>query len=200
MPFRTWDLFRLHSPLNRLFLQSVCFPLRGNITVHHYQISRNRSKKKIFHLRQVPLLLRNEFILLVGFFLFCQSSFEAIINNWTTTYLIQKLSDEPKARHCMLFRCMCSEWPLCVYSSEASSDVLRRILIVKISFLFLLLGCLLLWLSNVAFHGRIRRFDCYRSGVWQRDFPSCSGSWVINSLKFQALHLASCSPLRCWEI
>ncbi|WP_210420779.1 sugar MFS transporter [Chitinophaga sp. XS-30] len=26
-------------------------------------------------------------LLLIGFFLFCQSSFEAIINNWTTTYL-----------------------------------------------------------------------------------------------------------------
>lgn len=43
-------------------------------------------------LKQIPDLLRNPIILLVGFFLFCQSSFEGIINNWTTTYLIQRLN------------------------------------------------------------------------------------------------------------
>lgn len=32
-------------------------------------------------------LFRNTFLILVAFFLFCQSGFEAIINNWTTTYL-----------------------------------------------------------------------------------------------------------------
>jgi FHS family glucose/mannose:H+ symporter-like MFS transporter len=37
-------------------------------------------------------LLRNDILLLIGFFLFCQSSFEGIINNWTTTYLVQALS------------------------------------------------------------------------------------------------------------
>lgn len=31
-------------------------------------------------------------LLLVGFFLFCQSSFEAIVNNWITTFLIRKVS------------------------------------------------------------------------------------------------------------
>jgi MFS family permease len=38
------------------------------------------------------MLGKEAFILLSGFFLFFQSSFEAIINNWTTTYLAQKLS------------------------------------------------------------------------------------------------------------
>jgi MFS transporter, FHS family, glucose/mannose:H+ symporter len=37
-------------------------------------------------------LLNDTFLLLVGFFLVCQSSFEAIINNWTTTYLLNKIS------------------------------------------------------------------------------------------------------------
>lgn len=32
-------------------------------------------------------LLKDKVILLIAFFLFCQSSFEAIINNWTTSYL-----------------------------------------------------------------------------------------------------------------
>jgi MFS family permease len=37
-------------------------------------------------------LLKERILLLIGFFLFCQSSLEGIINNWTTTYLIGKLS------------------------------------------------------------------------------------------------------------
>ncbi|MGV3685346.1 MAG: MFS transporter [Daejeonella sp.] len=37
-------------------------------------------------------LLGDNFILLVGFFLFCQSAYEAVINNWTTSYLIDQLS------------------------------------------------------------------------------------------------------------
>lgn len=36
-------------------------------------------------------LLTDSFLVLVGFFLFCQASFEAIINNWTTTYLLEKI-------------------------------------------------------------------------------------------------------------
>lgn len=34
-------------------------------------------------------LLRNGFLWLIGFFLFCQSAVEGVINNWTTTYLEQ---------------------------------------------------------------------------------------------------------------
>lgn len=37
-------------------------------------------------------LLREAILVTIGFFLFCLSSFEAIINNWTTTYLLQALS------------------------------------------------------------------------------------------------------------
>ena len=42
--------------------------------------------------QEVRNLLNDNFLLLVGFFLLCQSSFEAIINNWTTTYLLNKIS------------------------------------------------------------------------------------------------------------
>src|SRR5688572_25596574 len=41
--------------------------------------------------KEVRNLLNDNFLLLVGFFLLCQSSFEAIINNWTTTYLLNKI-------------------------------------------------------------------------------------------------------------
>ena len=36
-------------------------------------------------------LVKDNVLLLIAFFLFCQSSFEAVINNWTTTYLSKKL-------------------------------------------------------------------------------------------------------------
>lgn len=37
-------------------------------------------------------LLRDPVLILIGFFLFFQASFEAVINNWTTTYLLSQLS------------------------------------------------------------------------------------------------------------
>lgn len=40
-------------------------------------------------LSQLRKLLNDKVLLIVGFFLFCQCSFEALINNWTTTYLLE---------------------------------------------------------------------------------------------------------------
>lgn len=37
-------------------------------------------------------LVKDKFLIMVAFFLFFQSSFEAIINNWTTTFLTQKMT------------------------------------------------------------------------------------------------------------
>lgn len=45
----------------------------------------------VISLSKVLSLLRDPFLLLIGFFLFCQCAFEAIINNWTTTYLLDKI-------------------------------------------------------------------------------------------------------------
>jgi MFS family permease len=42
-------------------------------------------------LEDIWKLMKDRLLLAIGFFLFCQSSFEAIINNWTTTYLLDKL-------------------------------------------------------------------------------------------------------------
>ncbi len=49
---------------------------------------------------KVPLFknlsfLKDPLIILIAFFLFCQSSFEAIVNNWTTTYLSDQFIVEP---------------------------------------------------------------------------------------------------------
>jgi FHS family glucose/mannose:H+ symporter-like MFS transporter len=48
-------------------------------------------QKQGMPVRQGLKLLGDNFILLIGFFLFCQSAYEALINNWTTTYLIDQL-------------------------------------------------------------------------------------------------------------
>ena len=39
---------------------------------------------------RIAELLKDKLLLLIGFFLLCQSSFEGIINNWTTTYLLKR--------------------------------------------------------------------------------------------------------------
>lgn len=44
-----------------------------------------------FPVRQSLHFFKDRFIILVAFFLFFQSSFEGIINNWTTTYLIDEV-------------------------------------------------------------------------------------------------------------
>jgi FHS family glucose/mannose:H+ symporter-like MFS transporter len=49
-------------------------------------------KAQGFALAKSRSFLKDELIILIAFFLFCQSSFEAIINNWTTTYLTKQLS------------------------------------------------------------------------------------------------------------
>ena len=49
-------------------------------------------QKQGFPLQQSFLLFKDSLILLIAFFLFCQSSFEAIINNWTTLFLADRLS------------------------------------------------------------------------------------------------------------
>jgi FHS family glucose/mannose:H+ symporter-like MFS transporter len=42
--------------------------------------------------KQVGALVRDGTLLLIAFFLFFQSAFEGLINNWTTTYLINRIS------------------------------------------------------------------------------------------------------------
>jgi len=44
-------------------------------------------QKKNIDLKQINSIMKDPLIWLIAFFLFCQSSFEAIINNWTTTFL-----------------------------------------------------------------------------------------------------------------
>lgn len=88
-------------------------------------------------------LLQESLLIFIGFFLFCLSSFEAIINNWTTTYLLQELSIvSSKALYALsLYVVGMAAMRLLIGS------VLRDVASTKIlafSFAFLLAGCLLL--------------------------------------------------------
>lgn len=48
-------------------------------------------------IKQVAALFRDVTLLLIAFFLFFQSSFEGLINNWTTTYLTEKVAAPQEA-------------------------------------------------------------------------------------------------------
>lgn len=48
-----------------------------------------------FPLKYGMSLIKDKLLILVAFFLFCQSSFEAIVSNWTTTYLTTELGVLP---------------------------------------------------------------------------------------------------------
>jgi MFS family permease len=48
-------------------------------------------------MKQVGGLFRDATLLLIAFFLFFQSAFEGLINNWTTTYLTERVAAPPEA-------------------------------------------------------------------------------------------------------
>lgn len=92
-------------------------------------------------------LLQESVLIFIGFFLFCLSSFEAIINNWTTTYLIQALSIVSNK----------ALYALSLYVAGMAvmrlllGSVLRNVAttnILALSGVFLLAGCLLLHAST----------------------------------------------------
>ncbi|HBE43525.1 MAG TPA: MFS transporter [Bacteroidales bacterium] len=52
-------------------------------------------QKHGFPVKIIPVLVSDKVLLMIAFFLFFQSSFEGIINNWTTTWLKDHLSVQP---------------------------------------------------------------------------------------------------------
>ena len=98
-------------------------------------------------IKQMAGLTKESMLLLIGFFLFCQSSFEGIVNNWTTTYLKDKL-DIPLPQ--ALFALSLYVVGMAVMRLLVGS-VLRKVSSQKIlfaSFVLLFVGLLLLqWAS-----------------------------------------------------
>lgn len=82
-------------------------------------------------------LIKDGVLILIAFFLFCQSSFEAIINNWTTTYLTNQLSIQPnKALYALsLFVVGMTVMRLLLGSIFRNADV-RKIWIGSFSMIF----------------------------------------------------------------
>ena len=93
--------------------------------------------------REMMILFRDKILILIGFFLFIQSSFEGIFNNWTTTWLSDHLS-APRGE------------ALFALSSFVAGMIIMRLLIGSIlrsvpvrkiviaSFVFILSGLILL--------------------------------------------------------
>jgi len=82
-------------------------------------------------------------LITIGFFLFCLSSFEAIINNWTTTYLLQQLSIlSSQALYALSLYVVGMAAMRLLLGSIFREVSARNILLF--SFLFLLTGCVLL--------------------------------------------------------
>ncbi len=94
-------------------------------------------------LSQDLALAKEDFILLIGFFLFCQSSFEAVVNNWTTTYLSRELSiPGNKALFALSLHVAGMAAMRLVIGGFMRNSTPRTILFI--CFTFLLAGCLLL--------------------------------------------------------
>lgn len=92
-------------------------------------------------------LLSDHTLLFIGFFLFCQSSFEGIINNWTTTYLAEKLSiTGSKALYALSLYVVGMAATRLLLGSIFRNVSSRKVLAV--SFVSLLAGCTLLQVSG----------------------------------------------------
>ncbi|MEJ7767684.1 MAG: MFS transporter [Chitinophagaceae bacterium] len=88
-------------------------------------------------------LLKDHVLLLIAFFLFCQSSFEGIINNWTTSYLIQHLSVPPdKALYALTLYLAGMTVSRLLIGTVFSS--LNSFKLLFVSFILILAGCILL--------------------------------------------------------
>jgi len=104
-------------------------------------------QKENFPIQKSIHLLRNPTILLVGFFLACQSSFEGIINNWTTTYLSEKLSiPGGKALYALTLYVLGMALMRIVIGGILRNLPTQKIM--RASFFLLLAGCYLLWWSG----------------------------------------------------
>lgn len=106
-----------------------------------------------FPIRRGLALLKDRMLMLIALFLFCQCSFEAIVNNWTTTYLIKQVGvSQSKALYALsLFVVGMTLMRLLMGSVFRNLSVKA---ILAISFVLLLTGIVLLntsvYLSAIA--------------------------------------------------
>ncbi len=133
-------------------------------------------------------LLKDSVLLLIAFFLFFQSAFEGIINNWTTTYLSDYLHILPgKALYALsLFVVGMTVMRLLLGSFLRNTDVKK---IWAISFSLLLLGLLFLSFGK-SFYPAVAGLILIGAG-WQQAFQLCSALWATVLKNYQELHSVS---------
>lgn len=104
-------------------------------------------------------LIKEPLLLLIGFFLFCQSSFEGVINNWTTLYLSQQwLASESNALYGLsLFVVGMAVIRLLLGSVFRTISSAR---IMTVSFIMLGIGCLIILLAGSFAHAVIGLVVC----------------------------------------
>lgn len=96
--------------------------------------------------KDMSKLLKDSFIFFVGLFLLCQSSFEAIINNWTTTYLLNKISISTSEALYALSMYVVGMAVMRIILGKLLKEIAPRIILMT-SIVFLLCGALLLQLA-----------------------------------------------------
>lgn len=96
-----------------------------------------------FPITQSFILMGDNVLILIAFFLFCQSSFEAIINNWTTTYLGRQLFIQPNKALYALSLFVVGMTTMRLILGGLLRSVSAKTLLFA-SFGLLLLGCLFL--------------------------------------------------------
>jgi FHS family glucose/mannose:H+ symporter-like MFS transporter len=94
-------------------------------------------------LSDVTALLKNDFLILTGFFLCCQSSFEAIINNWTTTFLLDKISISTREALFALSLYVVGMAVMRLFLGRALKKIEGKT-IMLVSIVLLMIGCLLM--------------------------------------------------------
>jgi FHS family glucose/mannose:H+ symporter-like MFS transporter len=100
-----------------------------------------------FPIRRSLLLLKDRMLVIIALFLFCQCSFEAIINNWTTTYLIKQVSvSQSKALYALSLFVVGMTLMRLLMGSVLRNLSVKAIL--AISFVLLLAGISLLGVSS----------------------------------------------------
>lgn len=108
-------------------------------------------------------MLKDIVLLNIAFFLFCQSSFEGIINNWTTTYLFQHLS-VPKDKALYAFTLYLTGMTII---RLLIGTVLRRVsprILLYTSLAFICLGCFLLY-TGTTFETAVTGLICFGIGL-----------------------------------
>ena len=73
-------------------VSAVCFLVAIVFAVISYPVT---IKKEKISLKLIPVFLKNKMFLGICFYLFFQSAFEALINNWSVSYFIKQLQTTP---------------------------------------------------------------------------------------------------------